>query len=111
MLNYTTTLPEGKWSGAHKGFPVPPAIGSRVNLLGTGTVIQYFAEAGWIGLVVAPDEGQRPDWHLRQLRGKPFIGYHVFGAEIAPIRPPLQLSGLIVSGDNCDLSGHPNPLY
>jgi len=89
MLKYTTTIPEGKWSGERKGFPVPPAIGTRIrvtmNALGTGTVTQYFAQDGWVGLVVAPDPGQRPDWHLRQLKGKTFIGYHVFGAEIATL--------------------------
>jgi hypothetical protein len=30
MLTYTTEKPTGKWSGANKGLPEIPAIGTRV---------------------------------------------------------------------------------
>lgn len=62
---------------------VLPQIGARVrvtfNGLGTGTVVAYFREAGYIGVEVRPDK--RPDWHIRQ-NGDRHPHYLVFGAEI-----------------------------
>lgn len=73
----------GKWSNAHQ-----PEIGDRVKItfngLGTGTVKGFFVESGWLGVVVQPDEGQRPQWHIDQFKrnGYTFTGYQVFGAEV-----------------------------
>jgi hypothetical protein len=60
----------------------PPAIGSAVtvtiNQLGTGTVIGYFTQEGYLGLVVqlvAP-----PAWFLKQNNNRN-PACHVFGPE------------------------------
>lgn len=60
-----------------------PAIGARVkvgfNNLGHGAVAGYFAEDGYVGVLVKAD--QPPEWWLKQNAGKPWI-YHCFGPEI-----------------------------
>jgi len=68
----------GKWSGKI----APPEQGARVRIkfngLGTGTVLNHFSEAGWLGVRVALDK--EPDWRKKQsAAGKPAM---VFGAEI-----------------------------
>lgn len=60
----------------------PPVIGTKVTInfngLGSGIVVAYFFEHGYLGIEVKLD--QQPDWHIKQ-NGK---GKHalVFGAEI-----------------------------
>lgn len=70
---------KGRWSNATQ----LPQIGDRVqvtfNKLGDGTIIAFFEEHGFIGVVVKPD--QRPDWHVKQ-NGDTHPNYTVFGAEI-----------------------------
>ncbi len=78
----------GKWSNARI-----PKIGDRVrvnfNQLGTGKILTTFTEGDFLGVLVMPDPGQRPDWHIAQFKrnGKPFTGYMVFGAEIVFLDP------------------------
>lgn len=73
----------GKWSN-----PRVPKVGDRVkvtmNGLGTGVITGFFVESGWLGVLVQPDKGQRPQWHIDQFKRNKweFIGYQVFGAEI-----------------------------
>lgn len=72
-----------------------PKIGEsvvvRINGLGTGKIVNFFIEEGFLGIRVMPDAGQRPAWHIKQLAGKEFKGYTVFGAEIDFIdRTPLD---------------------
>lgn len=73
----------GIWSG--KG--TPPAIGSRVrctiNKLGPGTVVGYFTEHKFMGVMVELDAATRPDFHRKQ-NGDDCRAL-VFGAEIEPI--------------------------
>jgi len=72
---------EAAWSGnemPHIGDPVKV----KFNGLGTGKIIGFFIEGGFLGCCVKPDEGQRPDWHIKQNEGRNFQGYMVFGAEI-----------------------------
>jgi hypothetical protein len=70
-----------KWSGKQ----APPAIGDAVqvsmNGLGVGVVKGYFAEAGWLGLLVklaAP-----PAWWLKQNKGNEDRLAHIFGTELS----------------------------
>jgi hypothetical protein len=70
------------WSGKHE----PPAIGARIHIkvdkFGSATVIGYFSERNWFGLLVNLDK--QPDWHIKQKgHNKPRI--HVFGAEFEPL--------------------------
>ena len=65
-----------------------PKTGDKVsvnfNNLGTGIITGFFEEDGYIGCIVMPHAGQRPQWHIDQFKrsGKEFNGYMVFGAEI-----------------------------
>ena len=69
-----------KWSGSND----PPAIGARIkcsmNKLGAGTVIGYFAEYGWLGVLVQLDKN--PKWRREQLKGNPPA--HLFGIDLEP---------------------------
>lgn len=71
-------VPEGKWSGR----AAVPKIGETVivwiNDIGNSSVVGYWLEAGWIGLVVKPKTP--PEWYVRQ-NGIGAICV-VFGAEI-----------------------------
>lgn len=73
----------GKWSNAQQ-----PHLGDRVkvtmNGLGTGKIVDLFVAHGFLGVVVIPDPGQRPQWHIDQFKRNKmeFKGYRVFGAEI-----------------------------
>lgn len=91
-----TSLPEGivartednksdlnllKWSGTS----AMPAIGQSVainfNGLGTGTVVSYFWEHGYIGVAVKLDKA--PAWHVKQSKGSKYAGHAlVFGSEL-----------------------------
>jgi hypothetical protein len=57
-----------KWSGDNP----PPAIGAKIktylNQMGTGTVLGYFAEHGWLGVLVQLDKN--PKWRRDQNGGK-----------------------------------------
>lgn len=67
-----------KWSGDKD----PPAIGTVVktylNGLGTGTVLRYFVEYGWLGLIVAFENP--PKWYVKQNNGNP--PGHIFGVDL-----------------------------
>lgn len=69
-----------KWSGRN----APPAIGAHVkvfmNRLGTGTVVGYFAEYGWLGVLVKPDKP--PKWWRQQNPNA--TEYHTFGLDLEP---------------------------
>jgi hypothetical protein len=71
--NYTQV----KWSNTQ----YPPSVGDRVNVVmngfGFGTVIDYFALEGWLGIKVSVDK--QPDWHKKQGGTNPIS---VFGAEV-----------------------------
>ena len=72
------------WSSAvFHGLPEPPKIGDRVDVVingfGSGEVIGYFVESGFLGIYVVPDE--RPKWHRLQNPDRPYC--MVFGAEVA----------------------------
>jgi hypothetical protein len=68
-----------KWSGNNQ----PPAIGENVqfyvNGIGSGTVLRYFAEYGWLGVLVRLDNP--PDWYRKQNGDKPA---HCFGVDTNP---------------------------
>jgi hypothetical protein len=68
-----------KWSGDKP----PPAIGEKIkvlcNGLGKGTVLRYFAEYGWLGMIVQFDKP--PKWYRQQNGDKPG---HVFGIDLNP---------------------------
>jgi hypothetical protein len=55
-----------KWSGDK----APPAIGAKVrvymNSFGNGTVIGYFAEYGWLGVLVKISKP--PKWWVKQIK-------------------------------------------
>lgn len=70
------------WSGSFL-----PQRGDKVrinfNQLGTGTVVAYFTEHGWLGVHVKLDKP--PAWHRKQNAGREFSDQAlVFGAEIHP---------------------------
>ena len=69
-----------KWSGNN----APPAIGTHVkiymNKLGTGTVVGYFAEYGWLGVKVKLDKP--PAWWRKQNPGNPDA--LLFGLDLYP---------------------------
>ena len=69
-----------KWGGTNP----PPAIGARVHVymngIGPGTVTSYFAEHGWLGVLVRPHKA--PKWYVKQ-NGRYKPG-HVFGPELEP---------------------------
>jgi len=75
-----------KWSGTK----APPAIGAKVRLyvnrFGTGTVVTYFAEYGWLGIKVKLDKP--PAWWTKQTkeRGKDpkTTLAHFFGVDLEP---------------------------
>lgn len=88
----------GKWSNQQA-----PKIGDRVkvtmNGLGVGTITGFFVESGWLGVIVQPDEGQRPKWHVDQFKRNKyeFIGYQVFGAEIKFMDEPLMVGAVAIA--------------
>lgn len=50
-----------KWSGAN----AVPAIGATVRTsVGAATVLRYFSEHGWLGLLVRPTNP--PEWYVNQ---------------------------------------------
>jgi hypothetical protein len=75
-----------KWSGSKP----PPKIGTRVkvylNNLGSGTVIGYFAEYGWLGVRVRLVKKTIPDWRRKQWPDNPPA--HLFGLDLEPRRKP-----------------------
>jgi hypothetical protein len=66
-----------RWAGKD----APPALGTvvraTINGLGQGTVIGYFEEGNFLGLLV--ELHNAPDWHKRQRKGDPVA--HIFGPE------------------------------
>jgi len=83
LLNETDPY---KWSGTKP----PPAIGETVkiycNKFGKGVVVSYFAEYGWLGLLVKVNKP--PKWWIEQTkaRGKDpkTTNVHVFGIDLEP---------------------------
>lgn len=76
-----------KWGGDAD----PPAIGDRVHVymngLGAGTVLGYFVEYGWFGLLVKLDKS--PEWRRKQLKanGKDANApAHIFGIDLKPLK-------------------------
>lgn len=72
---------QGKWSGPF----LPPALRSRVKInfngLGSGEVLSYFSESGFLGIRVKLDK--EPNWRKKQsAAGKPAM---IFGSEITPL--------------------------
>ena len=69
-----------KWGGRNP----PPKIGAKVhvymNSIGAGKVVGYFAEYGWLGVLVRP--AKAPAWYVKQ-NGRYTPG-HVFGPELEP---------------------------
>ncbi len=69
-----------KWSGKAP----PPAIGDKVRItfngLGTATVVKYFVQDGFLGVMTVLDNP--PAWYVKQNKGN--IPGHAFGAEIEP---------------------------
>lgn len=67
-----------RWTGAWL-----PRLNDRVrvtfNGFGTGTVMGFFCEAGWMGVYVECDK--RPDWHIKR-NGKAHPWPMCFGAEV-----------------------------
>ena len=49
-----------------------------MNKLGKGTVLGYFAEYGWLGVLVALDKN--PKWRRDQLNGNPPA--HLYGLDL-----------------------------
>jgi hypothetical protein len=71
-----------KWSGDND----PPALGAKVkiymNALGTGTVVGYFVEYGWFGVLVKLNKA--PAWWRKQNpSNRPA---HLFGLDLEPRR-------------------------
>lgn len=73
-----------KWSGRQD----PPAVGAKVhcymNKLGSGTVLAYFVEYGWLGVLVQLDKN--PAWRRKQLNGNNPPA-HLFGIDLEPREP------------------------
>jgi hypothetical protein len=69
-----------KWSGDKD----PPAIGAKVhiymNKLGKGTVVGYFVEYGWLGVLVKLSKP--PVWWKKQNPDNP--NAHLFGLDLEP---------------------------
>ena len=67
-----------KWGGKHP----PPNVGAvvkiAVNGIGYGTVLGYFEEEGFLGVLVQPDAP--PEWYRKQNGGN--VPCHVFGPEL-----------------------------
>ena len=93
-----------KWSGENP----PPAIGAKVkvymNGFGNGTVVGYFAEYGWLGVLVKI--AKPPAWWVRQCKdqgesAKPArtLLWHRSGTEKGPCPvltydPPRTILGM-----------------
>ena len=71
-----------KWGGRS----APPAVGANVkvymNGLGNGTVVRYFVQEGWLGVLIKLDSP--PDWYTKQNNGNPLA--HLFGPELEPFK-------------------------
>jgi len=77
-----------KWSGD----AAPPTIGQRVhcymNGLGDGTVLAYFVEYGWLGVLVQLD--RNPAWRKSQNKGQNPPA-HLFGLDLERRKPaPIE---------------------
>lgn len=63
----------------------PPAIGTKINVnmnsLGEATVLRYFVEHGYLGLLV--QFSNPPAWYTKQNKGNP--PGHIFGPEFKPL--------------------------
>lgn len=78
-----------KWSGDND----PPKIGAKVkiymNNFGAGTVVGYFAEHGWLGVLVKLSNP--PSWWRQQTRDRgkdpTKTNGHFFGLDLEPRTP------------------------
>ena len=73
-------FPEGKWSGKFKP-EIGESVVAAVNGIGTCTVLGYYVEGGWTGVIVLPENP--PEWFVRQNGQNAVCG--LFGAEIRKI--------------------------
>jgi hypothetical protein len=75
-----------KWGGDQE----PPTIGSKVrvymNSIGDGKVVGYFAEYGFLGVLVRP--AKAPAWYVKQ-NGRYALA-HIFGIELQPFRKKAE---------------------
>ena len=83
-----------KWSGDAP----PPAIGAKVkvymNDFGNGTVMGYFAEYGWLGVLVKISKP--PKWWVKQTKNrgedpKATLG-HFFGIDLQPRKAAAEVA-------------------
>tara|TARA_R110002020_G_scaffold208685_2_gene414493 strand:+ start:1429 stop:1665 length:237 start_codon:yes stop_codon:yes gene_type:complete len=74
-----TGYTELKWTGEGSIPAVGETVEVKMNGLGSGKVSGYFAESGFIGLVV--DLDSPPEWYLKQNNNE-FFPTHVFGTEL-----------------------------
>lgn len=69
------------WFNANPPPPIGAKVRATINRLGTGEVVGYFVEDGYLGLLVTLDDP--PDWHVKQNgRGRKA---HLFGPEFEPV--------------------------
>lgn len=72
-------IPQGKWSGPGDIPKIGDKVAINFNSLGTGKVIAYFVNTGYIGVEVKLDK--RPKWHIKQ-NGDKHPNAMVYGAEL-----------------------------
>jgi hypothetical protein len=68
-----------KWSGSGAPPPVGATVTCTINRFGRGTVTGYFAEHGWLGVLVTL--AKPPAWWRKQNPGRKTV--HLFGIELA----------------------------
>lgn len=74
---------EAKWSGKDRVPAIGEQIGINFNHLGTGVVLDYLIEHGWLGVRVHLD--RPPDWFRKQNPHRSWA--IVFGTEIKLLSP------------------------
>ena len=83
------------WSGLAE----PPQLGDQVvvgvNGIGLGTVVGYFTESGFLGVMVLPKHP--PAWYVKQ-NGPDAIAY-TFGAELKEEGNGLARTALVIDGE------------
>ena len=70
-------FPDGKWSGRFKP-EIGESVVAAVNGIGTCTVLGYYVEDGWTGVIVLPENPS--EWFVRQNGENAICG--LFGAEL-----------------------------
>lgn len=67
-----------KWGGNSPPPPIGSEVTVAVNMIGAGTVLAYFEEEGFLGVLVQPHDP--PEWYIKQNGAG--TACHVFGAEL-----------------------------